>query len=82
MTPREIRIIPPVTRLFCQHQVVSDIKLNNGLMDNRNAIIKTIKKPANGYANLDRFRNRCLYVLRRNSYPLLNPVIPPKKAAR
>ena len=61
MTPREIRIILPVTCLFCQHQVVSDIKLNNGLMENRNAIIKTIKKPANEYTNLDRFRNRCLY---------------------
>lgn len=63
-------------------QVVSDIKLNNGLMENRNSIIKTIKKAANGYTNWDRFRNRCLYVLRRNSYPLLNPVIPPKKVTQ
>lgn len=62
--------------------VVSDIKLNNGLMENRNSIIKTIKKAANGYTNWDRFRNRCLYVLRRNSYPLLNPVIPPKKVTQ
>ena len=59
--------------------VVSDIKLNNGLMENRNSIIKTIKKAANGYTNWDRFRNRCLYVLRKSSRPLLNPVIPPKK---
>lgn len=63
-------------------QVVSNIKLNNGLMENRNSIIKTIKKAANGYTNWDRFRNRCLYVLRRNSYPLLNPVIPPKKVTQ
>lgn len=63
-------------------QVVSDIKLNNGLMENRNSIIKMIKKAATGYTNWDRFRNRCLYVLRRNSYPLLNPVIPPKKVTQ
>lgn len=59
--------------------VVSDIKLNNGLMENRNSTIKTIKKSANGYTNWDRFRSRCLYVLRKSSKPMLNPVIPPKK---
>ena len=59
--------------------VVSDIKLNNGLMENRNSIIKTIKKAANGYTNWERFRSRCLYVLRKSSNPMLNPAIPPKK---
>ena len=53
--------------------VVSDQKLNNGLMENRNSILKTIKKNSNGYTNWDRFRNRCLYVLRKDSLPLLNP---------
>ena len=59
--------------------VVSDKKLNNALMENRNSIIKTIKKNSNGYTNWDRFRNRCLYVLRPDAVPLLNPVIPKKE---
>jgi hypothetical protein len=54
--------------------VVSAQKLNNGLMENRNSIIKTIKKNSNGYANWERFRNRCLYVLRTSALPLLNPL--------
>ena len=59
--------------------VVSDLKLNNGLMENRNSILKTIKKSSNGYTNWDRFRNRCLYVLRKSSVPSLNPIIPKKR---
>ena len=62
--------------------VVSGIKLNNGLMENRNSIIKMIKKAANGYTNWERFRNRCLYVLRKSSLPRLNPAIPPKKVKK
>jgi len=54
--------------------VVFAQKLNNGLMENRNSIIKTIKKNSNGYANWERFRNRCLYVLRTSALPLLNPL--------
>ena len=59
--------------------VVSAQKLNNGLMENRNSILKTIKKNSNGYTNWTRFRNRCLYVLRPDALPVLNPVIPEKK---
>lgn len=59
--------------------VVSDLKLNNGLMENRNSILKTIKKSSNGYTNWNRFRNRCLYVLRKSSVPSLNPIIPKKR---
>ena len=59
--------------------VVSDLKLNNGLMENRNSILKTIKKSSNGYTNWDRFRNRCLYILRKSSVPSLNPIIPKKR---
>lgn len=58
--------------------VVSDVKLNNGLMENRNSIIKTIKKASNGYTNWERFRGRCLYVLRKSAAPRLNPEIPQK----
>ena len=54
--------------------VVSAQKLNNGLMECKNGILKQIKGNANGYANWDRFRNRCLYVLRPHARPLLNPI--------
>lgn len=62
--------------------VISDQKLNTNLMENRNSINKTIKKNANGYANWDRFRNRCLYVLRPDARPVLNPLPPKKKVNR
>ena len=56
--------------------VVSERKLNNGFMENRNSILK---KSSNGYTIWDRFRNRCLYVLRKSSVPSLNPIIPKKR---
>ena len=59
--------------------VVSAKRLNTNLMENRNSILKTIKKSSNGYQNWPRFRNRCLYVLRPDARPVLNPVIPKKK---
>lgn len=62
--------------------VVSALKLNNGLMENRNSILKTIKKNSNGYTNWNRFRNRCLYVLRPDAVPHLNPIIPKKVIRR
>lgn len=40
-------------------------RLNSGLIENRNRIIKIIKNTANGYKNWPRFRNRVLYVLNR-----------------
>ena len=59
--------------------VVSARKLNNGLMENRNSLIKSLKKNSNGYTNWERFRNRCLYVLRPDARPLLNPIEDDKK---
>lgn len=38
-------------------------KMNNAIIENKNSIIKTIKKNANGYTNWNRFRNRIMYVL-------------------
>ena len=61
------------------HVVMSAQHLNTGLLENRNSIIKCIKKNSTGYTNWDRFRNRCLYVLRKDSKPRLNPEIPAKK---
>lgn len=37
-------------------------KVNNAIIENRNKVIKTIKRHSNGYSNWDRFRNRVLYV--------------------
>lgn len=54
--------------------VVSAQKLNNGLMECKNGIIKQIKGNANGYTCWERFRNRCLYVLRPDAKALLNPI--------
>ena len=59
--------------------VVSDHRINSGIMENRNSILKCIKKNANGYSNWERFRNRCLYVLRKDALPLLNPIKIPAK---
>jgi transposase len=63
------------------HVVISEQKLNTNMSENRNSIIKTLKKSSNGYANWPRFRNRCLYVLRSDARPMLNP-IPQKKKIR
>ena len=67
-----------IDRLTGQVKVIPK-RLNNGLMENRNSILKTIKKASNGYTNWERFRNRCLYVLRPKALPVLYPVIPEKK---
>lgn len=53
---------------------VSNKRISNGLMENRNGILKLIKKNANGYTNWDRFRNRCLYVLRKQEKAALEPL--------
>lgn len=58
--------------------VVSDKKMNTNALEMKNSILKTIKKNSNGYACWDRFRNRCLYVLRPDAKPILNPIIPEK----
>ena len=42
---------------------VEQKRINNALMENRNAIIKLVTKAANGYRNWERFRNRCMLVL-------------------
>jgi len=59
--------------------VMSAQHLNTGLLENRNSVIKCIKKNSTGYANWDRFRNRCLYILRKSALPMLNPIIPSKQ---
>ena len=50
------------------------VHLTNAIIENRNSIIKCLKKNANGYRNWERFRNRILYVLDKDALPLLNPL--------
>lgn len=38
-------------------------KITNSLIEQKNSVIKLIKKASNGYGNWERFRNRCLLVL-------------------
>lgn len=56
------------------HVAVRRNRMNNAIIENRNAIIKCIKKNANGYTNWDRFRNRVLYVLDADARFSLNPL--------
>lgn len=50
------------------------LRMNNGIIENRNKIIKCIKHNANGYTNWHRYRNRLLYVLDKNATFKLNPI--------
>ena len=42
-------------------------KMNNGIAENRNKIIKQIKHNSNGFHNWERFRNRVLYAINDDS---------------
>lgn len=55
------------------------VRVTNAIIENRNAIIKCIKKNANGYTNWERFRNRLMYVLDKDATYTLNPIIAEKK---
>ncbi|WP_295566710.1 transposase [uncultured Holdemanella sp.] len=46
---------------------VEQKRINNALMENRNAIIKLVTKAASGYPNWERFRNRCMMILEKAS---------------
>lgn len=56
------------------------MKMNNAIIENRNSVIKCIKKNANGYTNWTRFRNRVLYVLDKDSTYSLYPIKRSKKS--
>ncbi len=49
-------------------------KMNNGIIENRNKVIKQLKHNSNGYKNRERFRNRALYVLNEDATFRLNGV--------
>lgn len=52
----------------------SNRKMNNGIIENRNKVIKQLKRNSNGYHNWSRFRNRALYVLNKDATYQLNPI--------
>ncbi len=43
--------------------IMDNGSISNGIMENRNKIIKDMKDNANGYRNFERFRNRIIYCL-------------------
>lgn len=46
---------------------VEQKRINNALIENRNAIIKFVTKTANVYRNWNRFRNGCMIILEKAS---------------
>lgn len=54
-------------------------RMSSSFIENRNAIIKCVKKNGNGYTNWVRYRNRLLYVLDPDANYFLNPLPPLKK---
>lgn len=65
-----------------KHEIVNSFvradghRISNGLIENRNKSIKLLKHSSNGYLNWNRFRQRILYSLNRDStyhmYPIKN----------
>lgn len=49
-------------------------KMNNGIIENRNKVMKQIKHNSNGYRNWERFRTRALYVLNDDTTYRVNPI--------
>lgn len=52
---------------------VRELKMNNAIIENKNSIIKCVKKNANGFTNWKRFRNRIMYVLNPDESELSYP---------
>ena len=59
---------------YTKDGVKREVKMNNGIAENKNRILKLLKNNSNGYKNWDRFRNRALYVLNENETYHLNPI--------
>lgn len=53
---------------------VNGRRLSNGAMEGTNSRLKCIIKNANGYKNFERFRNRCMFSINKNSSILGNPI--------
>lgn len=43
-------------------------RVTNAIIENRNKVIKTLKRNANGFTNWSRFRNRVMYVINENAH--------------
>ena len=56
--------INEIVNSFCK---IDGSRVTNGPLEGRNSLIKKILKIANGYSNFERFRNRLLYSLNKNS---------------
>ena len=54
------------------------IKITSAIIERQNSSLKILKKVTMSMGNWERFRNRALYVLRRNATYRLNPIDSPK----
>ena len=52
--------------------------MSAAVIERKNGVLKLLKKGSMGYKNWDRFRNRCLYVLRKDANFRLAPIDEPK----
>lgn len=60
------------------HVVSRKIKITSAICERQNSSVKTIKKVTMSMGNWERFRNRVLYALRKDSSFNLNPIDTPK----
>lgn len=58
---------------------VIKLRINNGIIENRNKSIKLLKHSSNGYLNWYRFRNRVLYCLNNDTTYFLYPYFDKKE---
>lgn len=54
--------------------LIRDRRIHNGIIERKNRVIKLVENTGNGYQNFDRFRNRLLYVLRKQAAYAADPV--------
>jgi len=47
-------------------EITKEIKVHNGVAENKNKTIKLLKRNGNGFGNWDRFRNRAMYVINKS----------------
>ena len=55
-----------------------NIRVNSSIIERQNASVKVIKKVTMGMGNWERFRNRVLYAIRKDSHSYLLPLDEPK----
>lgn len=58
---------------------IREKRLTNSIIENRNSVIKAMKKNSNGFTNWPRFRNRVMYVLDKSNNYMMMPTFQTKQ---